>query len=161
MTREQLLKAMAADPEAYGLEHGHRGLTGWSASRFGGNLSMLPVTEPHVRMFDVPRFVRRVRVTVTKWIGGTHHYVRITEQDNALWLPKEFDSWRHDRLGVWWKAWDDNECRGREWEQRYTRTHFIESFVERTLAAEFAAKNIRYYLDRETLGATAYGRGGD
>jgi hypothetical protein len=160
--REKIIAAMLADPGLHDLQREHGGLTTYGASRMGGHLDMLPVKEPHIRLFDVPGFVRRVTITVTKYIMGTHHYVHIREQDNPLWLPRRFDKSGFPspkRPGVWWTAWDDHDKRGREWEQRYTQIRFIEPFIERTLAENF--KDIPHHIERETLGATTYGREGD
>lgn len=161
--RDRLLAEMLADPAGHDLQRDFGGLTTYGASRMGGHLRMLPDKAPRVRLFDVPGFVRRVNITVTKYIMGTHHYVHIREQDNPLWLPRKYDKsafpGKDKRPGVWWKAWDDPDGRGRDWEQRYTHVRFIEPFIARTLAEHF--KDIPYYTERETLGATHYGREGD
>lgn len=154
-TSRPTAEQMARDPEKYKLEKVGKNLRG-SHNVSGGKLADI---DGDVRMFTIPGFSRSVRVTVTKFILGSHYHVRITEQDNSIWDNTSAEKWVREGACVWTKAWDDREADGRVWNAEYKHTRFIEPFVEKILRENF--EGIKFHIDRETLGATEYGRDGD
>lgn len=144
---------VATHPARFNLQISDTGLDYFGSFSSGGKLVDIP--ELRIRFFSIPGIRKReVRLTITKFILGSHFHVRMVEEDDFYWDA------RRDEFGGphWRKPWD-NDVDGRHFDTQYVRAHFIEPWVQRTWAEHFS--DATHYLERETLGATLYGRDGD
>ena len=126
------------------------GDVGWS----GGGM-FAEFKPPHVRLFDVEKRRRKVRLRFSRFYGEAHHlYASLKEEDNPFWRPRsgrECPS-RHS-------CHDDAEGRGKKLEKKFrtevaaknwvkamVRKHFPKKthVVQRDLAGECDLKNVKW-----------------
>lgn len=92
-------------------------------SRFSGFLKEAP--KPLIRRYPNPYEKRPVTVKVSSWVGlsagAVHTYVKVREEDNAVWLPAHEEELAPGRMihndDSWMCAWDDPEHYGRNFEK--------------------------------------------
>ncbi len=109
------------------------------------------LTEPLINLHSLPGADRRrVSVVIVKYLGGTHHWVRVEEQDDYYW-DWDRSCWRRPHRGY-------DELKGRKFEGRFTRPEGVQPFIDRVLE-HFPAD--RYEVDWQSYNTTVYGREGD
>lgn len=105
---------------------------------------------PLISEFSLPGAVRRVKVTVTKYMMGQHHWVRVVEDDDYYW---DWD------MGTWRRPWSGyDELRGRTFEGHFTRPVDVQPFLDVVLE-RFAGPG--YEITYESHGSSVYAREGD
>ena len=141
--------AIVTDPEKFGLSLDD-GVLDARGGLYGGHLAEQQYDK--VYLHSVPGVRRRVvKVTVTKYVLGSHFYVSIREDDNPFWDPVE-QAWR--------RCWDDPASNGRSFcDGHYARKHFVQPHIDRIVAANFPPET--HVVEYESLGEAVYGRDGD